>query len=73
MFFTEASIDLADDPELMELMVEANFIATFIGIESPERGFAPRSQEVSERPRRVERCWKRSTGSRTPAWKSGAA
>jgi len=33
--FTEASIDLADDPELLELMVEANFIATFIGIESP--------------------------------------
>jgi radical SAM superfamily enzyme YgiQ (UPF0313 family) len=35
-FFTEASIDLADDPELLGLMVEANFIATFIGIESPD-------------------------------------
>ena len=35
-FFTEASIDLADDPELMDLMVQANFIATFIGIESPD-------------------------------------
>ena len=34
--FTEASIDLADDAELMELMVQANFIATFIGIESPD-------------------------------------
>jgi radical SAM superfamily enzyme YgiQ (UPF0313 family) len=34
--FTEASIDLADDPELIELMVRANFIATFIGIESPD-------------------------------------
>ncbi len=34
-FFTEASIDLADDPELMELMVEANFLSVFIGIESP--------------------------------------
>jgi radical SAM superfamily enzyme YgiQ (UPF0313 family) len=33
--FTEASIDLADDPELLDLMVRANFIATFIGIESP--------------------------------------
>jgi radical SAM superfamily enzyme YgiQ (UPF0313 family) len=33
--FTEASIDLADDPELLKLMVEANFIATFVGIESP--------------------------------------
>jgi radical SAM superfamily enzyme YgiQ (UPF0313 family) len=35
-FFTEASIDLADDPELLALMVRANFIATFIGIESPD-------------------------------------
>ena len=35
-FFTEASIDLADDPELIDLMVQANFIATFIGIESPD-------------------------------------
>ena len=33
--FTEASIDLADDQELIDLMVEANFISTFIGIESP--------------------------------------
>ncbi|HEX8201899.1 MAG TPA: radical SAM protein [Isosphaeraceae bacterium] len=35
-FFTEASIDLADDPELMELLVEANFLCVFIGIESPK-------------------------------------
>ncbi len=32
---TEASIDLADDPELMELMYRANFRSVFIGIESP--------------------------------------
>jgi radical SAM superfamily enzyme YgiQ (UPF0313 family) len=35
-FYTEASIDLADDPILMELMVEAGFQEVFIGIESPE-------------------------------------
>jgi len=35
-FFTEASIDLADDDELLDLMIEANFVATFIGIESPD-------------------------------------
>jgi radical SAM superfamily enzyme YgiQ (UPF0313 family) len=35
-FFTEASIDLADDPELLALMAEANFVATFVGIESPD-------------------------------------
>ncbi len=34
-FYTEASIDLADDAELMELMAEANVISVFIGIESP--------------------------------------
>jgi radical SAM superfamily enzyme YgiQ (UPF0313 family) len=34
-FFTEASLDLAEDEELMHLMVEANFGAVFIGVESP--------------------------------------
>lgn len=34
-FFTEASIDLADDPRLMELMVRAGFEEVFIGIETP--------------------------------------
>jgi radical SAM superfamily enzyme YgiQ (UPF0313 family) len=35
-FFTEASLDLADDAELMQLMVDANILAVFIGIESPK-------------------------------------
>jgi len=35
-FNTEASIDLAQDPELMELMVECNFDAVFLGIETPD-------------------------------------
>ncbi len=35
-FFTEASLDLADEPEIMELMVQANFVSVFIGIESPD-------------------------------------
>ncbi|MHC1698680.1 MAG: B12-binding domain-containing radical SAM protein [Geobacteraceae bacterium] len=34
-FITEASIDLADDGELMGLMVAAGFEEVFIGIESP--------------------------------------
>jgi radical SAM superfamily enzyme YgiQ (UPF0313 family) len=33
--FTEASIDLADDAELMKLMTDANILAVFVGIESP--------------------------------------
>jgi radical SAM superfamily enzyme YgiQ (UPF0313 family) len=35
VFFTEASLDLAEDAELMRLMVEANIVSVFIGIESP--------------------------------------
>ena len=34
-FFTEASINLADDEELMRLMVKAGFDKVFIGIETP--------------------------------------
>ncbi|TMQ33443.1 MAG: B12-binding domain-containing radical SAM protein [Planctomycetota bacterium] len=34
-FFTEASLDLAEDEELMQLMVQANIISVFVGIESP--------------------------------------
>ena len=36
VFFTEASINLADDPELMNMMVTAGFDSVFIGIESPD-------------------------------------
>ncbi len=35
-FFTEASLDLAEDEELMQLMAEAGMVAVFIGIESPD-------------------------------------
>lgn len=33
--FTEASMDLADDPRLMEMMVRAGFDEVFVGIETP--------------------------------------
>lgn len=35
-FNTEASINLADDPELMRMMVAAGFNKVFIGIETPD-------------------------------------
>ena len=35
-FNTETSINLADDEELMSLMIETGFSSTFIGIETPE-------------------------------------
>ena len=34
-FNTEASVNLADDEPLMEMMVKAGFDAVFIGIETP--------------------------------------
>lgn len=34
--YTEASINLADDPELMDLMVRAGFDQVFVGIETPD-------------------------------------
>ncbi|MGH6771484.1 MAG: B12-binding domain-containing radical SAM protein [Xanthobacteraceae bacterium] len=35
-FSTEASVNLADDKALLELMKDANFFAVFVGIESPD-------------------------------------
>ena len=73
-FFTEASLDLAEDDELMELMGLANFQSVFIGIETPERGFAPRDQETSERAaERRHPARARASRSRRKASTSGAA
>ncbi len=49
--FTQASIDLADDEELMKLMTEAGFDRVFVGIETPN--------EES-----LEECHKRQNGNR---------
>ena len=35
-FTTEASLNLADDGDLLRLLNEANFIGVFVGIESPD-------------------------------------
>jgi radical SAM superfamily enzyme YgiQ (UPF0313 family) len=45
-FVTEASINLADEPELMALMVEANIVQVFIGIESPRASSLSEIQKI---------------------------
>ena len=37
-FLTEASINLADDENLMSMMVKAGFNSVFVGIETPDEG-----------------------------------
>src|SRR5215470_2423226 len=36
-FYTQCSIDMARDDELLRLLRDANFISVFIGIESPRK------------------------------------
>lgn len=50
-FYTEASINLADDPELVRLMVEAGFYTVFIGIETPDEEALEASNKAHNRGR----------------------
>jgi radical SAM superfamily enzyme YgiQ (UPF0313 family) len=57
-FATEASINLADDPELMGLMVEAGFDTVFIGIETPEENSLAECNKLQNRNRDLMACVK---------------
>ncbi len=45
VFTTEASLDLAEDQELLDLMIAANFGAVFLGIETPDTASLLRSKK----------------------------
>jgi len=52
-FYTEASMDLARHPALIEAMVKANFLHVFVGIESPSKAAlaeAKKLQNLSQDP-----------------------
>jgi radical SAM superfamily enzyme YgiQ (UPF0313 family) len=62
-FYTEASIDLADDPSLMAMMVEAGFDTVFVGVETPsEESLAEcskkqnRNRDLVEDVKRIQRA-----------------
>jgi radical SAM superfamily enzyme YgiQ (UPF0313 family) len=50
-FYTEASINLADDQELVELMVQAGFDMVFIGIETPDEAGLAESGKIQNQRR----------------------
>jgi radical SAM superfamily enzyme YgiQ (UPF0313 family) len=50
-FSTEASINLADDEELMRMMARAEFIAVFVGIETPHEESLIECDKVQNRNR----------------------
>jgi radical SAM superfamily enzyme YgiQ (UPF0313 family) len=50
-FFTEASVNLADDPELCQLMVRAGFKKVFVGLETPSPESLQECHKVQNRGR----------------------
>lgn len=58
-FYTQTSIDLADDEELMRLMVEAGFNTVFIGIETPHEESLAECSKVQNTKRDLVACVKK--------------
>nr|WP_073083096.1 B12-binding domain-containing radical SAM protein [Sporobacter termitidis] len=58
-FMTEVSINLADDEELMKMMVKAGFNSVFIGIETPDDTCLTECQKTQNRNRDLISCVKR--------------
>ncbi|HEY5912123.1 MAG TPA: DUF4070 domain-containing protein [Verrucomicrobiae bacterium] len=55
-FFTEASVNLADDEELCELMVQAGFKRVFLGIETPVTESLQECHKLQNKSRDLVQC-----------------
>ncbi|MBA7687872.1 Hopanoid C-2 methylase [subsurface metagenome] len=58
-FNTEASIDLSDDEELMQLMVKAGFDSVFVGIETPNEESLAECNKLVNKNRDLVSCVKK--------------
>jgi radical SAM superfamily enzyme YgiQ (UPF0313 family) len=58
-FITEASINLADDPELMDMMARAGFSSIFVGIETPSEESLAECHKVQNKNRNLEESVRR--------------
>ena len=61
-FITQASIELSDDEELMQLMVQAGFDTVFIGIETPNEKSLAECSKVQNKNRDLIDCVKKVQG-----------
>lgn len=58
-FYTEASINLADDDELMQMMVKCGFDCVFIGIETPNEESLVECSKIQNENRDLIKCVKK--------------
>jgi radical SAM superfamily enzyme YgiQ (UPF0313 family) len=56
VFITEASINLADDKDLMDLMVRAGFAKVFVGIETPDESCLTECNKTNNNNRDLIEC-----------------
>lgn len=58
-FFTQASVNLADDEELMSLMVQVGFNSVFVGIETPDEESLAECGKRQNKNRNLVECVKK--------------
>ncbi|MCD6413285.1 MAG: DUF4070 domain-containing protein [Elusimicrobia bacterium] len=59
VFNTEVSVNLADDEELMRMMVKAGFAAVFVGIETPDEASLAECNKFQNKNRDLVACVKK--------------